>query len=218
MKGRVGAAQKQKALQYFQSVACEYETQISRGPLKQLRSLERSAVCDLVFGSMGSLTGKSFLDVGCGSGFYSREAKRRGMHVTSIDAVPEMIDAIDESVDVARVDDVERSLLGSSFDRVLCAGVLDFVVDPERAFSNLARWTAEGGQMVLLLPHSGWGGKIYQLEKSFFGIQVNLFSEEWVRGLAAGEGLKVVEIKSPLPTNRVYRLVRPLVPKLQSCP
>jgi 2-polyprenyl-3-methyl-5-hydroxy-6-metoxy-1,4-benzoquinol methylase len=46
-----------------------------------------------------------------------------------------------------RLRDVEDLRGIGTFDRVVCAGVLDFVVDPDLAFANVCRLVASGGRL-----------------------------------------------------------------------
>ena len=147
--------------------------------------------------------GLSLADVGCGTGFYALEAKRVGMRVCAIDVVPEMLAELQGIVDEVKVRDVESLADSGPFDRVICAGVLDFVADPACAFRNLCGLVAAGGRLVVLAPRMGPGGWLYRVEKFCVGLRVNLFDVEWLISRASENGLRVAQMRTPLPGNIV---------------
>ena len=191
------AAHKRRALRHYARIAPAYDRRVTRGPLLHLRRRERSAV----LGMARLAPGLSLADVGCGAGFYALEAKRRGLRVCAIDAVPEMLVHLQGKVDEVRLRDVETLTDAAPFDRVICAGVLDFVADPELAFSRLCGAVAPGGRLVVLVPRTGPGGWLYRAEKLCFGLRVNLFDSRWFAARAGLHGLRVSEVRTPLPGN-----------------
>jgi 2-polyprenyl-3-methyl-5-hydroxy-6-metoxy-1,4-benzoquinol methylase len=198
------ARQKDRALDYYSRIADGYHRRVARGPLRVLRNRERAAVLELA----RLLPGLSLADVGCGSGYYALEAKRRGLRVCAMDAVPEMLAQLDGYVDEVRLVDVEALSAWRAFDRVICAGVLDFVADAERAFANLCALVAPGGWLVVLAPCAGPGGWLYRAEKMLFGLRVNVFEPSWLKERAHRYGLRPAELRRPLPFNVALSAMR----------
>ncbi len=200
----VDARDKSRALGYFRGRAAGYGERVSAGLLSVLRERERRAVLE----GLALEPGRTLIDVGCGGGFYALAAKGAGLEVTALDALAEMVDGLRGRVDRAVVGDVE-SLDGlGRYDRVVCAGVLEFVLDPGSAFSNLARLVAPGGRLVLLVP-SGVGGRvIYRIEKRLAGFRVNVFAMRWLEERGREAGLTPRSSVRPLPTNLVMTLER----------
>jgi SAM-dependent methyltransferase len=151
---------------------------------------------------------RSLVDVGCGPGFYALRGKRAGLFTCAVDAVSEMLDGVRSRVDVALMADLEALSLERTYDRVICAGVLDFVASPDVAMSHLASLVEPGGRLVLLVPLHGRGALFYRLEKTLVGLQVNLFDADWLIEHAARHGLKFVESRRPLPWNGAFLFVR----------
>jgi 2-polyprenyl-3-methyl-5-hydroxy-6-metoxy-1,4-benzoquinol methylase len=195
--GVLRAPEKKRALTYYSRIANGYHRRVARGPLSPLRHRERSTVLELA----RLVPGLSLADVGCGSGYYALEAKRRGLRVCAIDAVPEMIAQLDGHVDEVRLGDLESLPPWNAFDRVICAGVLDFVANVEQAFANLCALVAPGGWLVVLAPCAGPGGWLYRAEKALFGLRVNLFEPGWLQQHARECGLRPAELRRPLPFN-----------------
>ena len=67
-------------LYFYDTIADRFDELVNAYDLR--RRLE--IVFDELLGP-GDLTGRTVLDVGCGSGWFSREAARRGARVTSLD-------------------------------------------------------------------------------------------------------------------------------------
>lgn len=199
------APEKKRALTYYSRIALGYHRRVARGPLSPLRNRERTMVLELA----RLVPGLSLADVGCGSGFYALEAKRRGLRVCAIDAVPEMLAQLDGQVDEVRLGDLESLSPWSAFDRVICAGVLDFVADAEEAFANLCALVAPGGWLVVLAPSAGPGGWLYKAEKALFGLRVNLFEPAWLQERARRYGLRPADLRRPLPGNLALSARRP---------
>jgi 2-polyprenyl-3-methyl-5-hydroxy-6-metoxy-1,4-benzoquinol methylase len=197
---------KQRALDHYARIADGYHERVEQGPvLGALRRRERGVVLDLA----QLAPGLSLADVGCGNGFYALEAKRRGARVCAIDAVPEMLAGLAGSVDDVRLRDVEQLGCIGTFDRVVCAGVLDFVVDPDLALANICGLVARNGRLVLLAPCVGPAGSLYRAEKLLLGFRVNLFTRAWFVARAATHGLRLVQVRRPLPWNIAIAAVRP---------
>jgi SAM-dependent methyltransferase len=106
------------------------------------------------------LRGKSVLDLGCGYGYFSLEAARRGAaRVLGVDISADNVlnarrFAAAGSLPVEfRQGDVESEPLGESFDYVICLNVLHFLRSPSEMLSRLAAVTRE----CLLLEVAGLG-------------------------------------------------------------
>jgi ubiquinone/menaquinone biosynthesis C-methylase UbiE/putative flippase GtrA len=201
---------KQRALAHFDltSRGAGYDAWASKGPLRYMRERQWSRV---IQAAELDRPGLSLIDVGCGGGQFARYVKRAGCRVVAIDAVPGMIEGVKADVDEAFVADVETLTLTSSFDRVMCSGVLDFVVDPARAFGNLCRLTDLNGLLVVQVPRNGVWGWMYRADKARWRIKVNLFTVEWLERHARTNGLRVASVSYPLPYNMVvaFRRVAP---------
>lgn len=201
----VDAATKLAIVNYFDRLAVgNRHTTFGRlvGPIVRR---ERLLVCDLAV----MVRGLTLLDVGCGVGYYALRAKAHGMRVTATDISPAMVHQIAGSIDDAFVSDVETLRLDCRFDRVVCAGVLAFVTDPEQALERLAGHVAPGGVLVILVPSLGLGGLLYRSERRRHGIDINLFSPSWFEQAAPKVDLQISHVGRPFLHSLVIRLERP---------
>ncbi len=123
----------------------------------------RQAVLSLQEMGLGELRGKSFLDVGCGSGLFSLAARRLGAHVHSFDVDPESVATTRALKSAFAADDqdwvveqgsvLDPSYVNSlgSFDCVYSWGVLHHTGDMWQAIDNVLNLVAPGGSLYLAL-------------------------------------------------------------------
>jgi 2-polyprenyl-3-methyl-5-hydroxy-6-metoxy-1,4-benzoquinol methylase len=191
-------ANKQKAIETFERVSERYNRAVERGPLKWLRDRERNRILELC---RLDTPGGTLIDVGCGAGFYSLYAKRAGYRVHSVDASTGMVMRLSGQVDEIEVADLESLEPHATYDRVLCTGVLDFVLDAGQALHNLAALVAPGGRLIVQFPHRGIGGMLYRVGKRLFGVRTRLYRSARIREMLEREGLRFVGSCRPSPTH-----------------
>lgn len=204
---RVELEDKMNAIAYYDKISTDYDETVSKGILKYPRDRERNIVLKL---AKFDRPGDSMIDVGCGAGFFALAAKKAGMYVHAVDTSTGMVMKLSGKVDEIEVADVETMEIERTFDRVVCAGVLDFVMNPEKAFCNLCRLVGPGGRLIILSPRRGLGGLFYRYEKKAFGIKrINLYQRAWYENLGKQCGLNLIECVHPLPTNMAVVFERP---------
>jgi len=130
---------------------------------------------------VGDLTGKSFLDIGCGSGLFSVAASALGAkRVVAFDIDPECISTaknllkdihqwdpqIREDVLEFSVDSIlnENPALGV-FDVVYSWGVLHHTGDMYRAFAAVARLVAKRGLLAIAIYNKHFTSPVWKLIK-----------------------------------------------------
>jgi len=104
------------------------------------------------------------LDIGCGQGTQALALARRGHRVTGLDSSAQLLADFRATLDAepAEVGDRVRLVHGdagkiadlfapSSFDAVLCQGVLMYFPDPDPLLDGIARVVAPGGIVSLLV-------------------------------------------------------------------
>lgn len=129
---------------------------IIRGHLDRYRTELTDAV---VLDAVGDCTGLSVLDAGCGEGYMSREAARRGAaSVLGIDRSPRLIaaarDAAETPATVFTEGDVTGLPAGSgSFDLVIANHLLNDLPDVDAPIAEFARVLRPGGRLVAIMLH-----------------------------------------------------------------
>lgn len=122
------------------------------------------------FDRLGLLPGERVLDLGCGAGRHAFECLRRGAHVVALDAddievkgVTALMAAMAEAGEVpsggagvaVRGDALRLPFPDGSFDRVVCAEVLEHLPEDGRAMAELARVLRPGGTIAVTVPRYG---------------------------------------------------------------
>ncbi len=116
---------------------------------------------DIVFRDLlgaDDLQGLSVLDVGCGSGWFSREAHRRGARVTSLDIALQLLHETRRKVDTGRVnaDACALPFADASFDLVISSECIEHTLDPRLALAEIHRVTRPGGRLLVTVPNQAW--------------------------------------------------------------
>ncbi|MBX9761214.1 MAG: class I SAM-dependent methyltransferase [Beijerinckiaceae bacterium] len=143
------------AVQFHDAIAHGWDVRYLRGSFAR----RAAAITSQALPSIPS-AGK-WLDVGCGSGFFSRRLAALGHSVIGIDASPAMIAAANHAAHEAGAADLQFQVSGAQkiqfeaqhFDGCLCLSVLEYVDDPAKCVSEIARVTAPGGMLILTAPN-----------------------------------------------------------------
>ena len=103
--------------------------------------------------------GEEVLDIGCGSGIYTRVLVERGAKVTATEFTPATlavakrnVGELGDDVDFRLEDAQSLALPDGRFDKVLLTEVIEHVPQPERAIAEAARVLRPGGVLVVSTP------------------------------------------------------------------
>ncbi|MDE3175858.1 MAG: methyltransferase domain-containing protein [Pseudomonadota bacterium] len=145
-----------------------------------------------------------WLDVGCGSGVFSRLLARGGAEVLGLDGSPAMVEAArgaggaGVSFEVGRVEEV--GALARTFDGAICLSVLEYLAQPDEALAAIAGRVKPGGRIAVSLPNRGSTLRLAQrLARGVAGAKAFAYLDSsrhlWTRAeaarLAQGAGLEV---------------------------
>jgi glycosyltransferase involved in cell wall biosynthesis len=96
------------------------------------------------------------LDLGCADGALGQRIRTLGHHVTGVDV--ERFDGVEERLDSFIQADLEHGIpdsVGSGYDIVLCADVIEHVRDPRQLLHDAGRLVAAGGSVIASIPNFG---------------------------------------------------------------
>lgn len=128
-----------------------------------------------------SLEGKTFLDIGCGSGLFSLAARRLGARVHSLDYDPHSVACARElkrrffpddhqwSIEPGSILDREYIAGLGTYDIVYSWGVLHHTGEMWNAFANALLPVADGGTFFIAIYNDqGWRSKAWRLLKKIY--------------------------------------------------
>lgn len=144
-----------------------------RGPNRRLRERETAAVK----AAIAPVNGLEILELGCGNGWYLEQLLSMGPSAyVGCDRHPrvQLPESTHTEVSVFSAD-IGRLKLERRFDRVLCAGLLEFLPEPEQLLSALPGLLKPGGRAVLVYPEEGLAGTVYRLFHRRNGYEIRLF-------------------------------------------
>ena len=151
-------------------------------------TVERAALLDAV----GPLVGRRVLDVGCGTGRFTRAFEQAGAEVTGLDADAGMLDLAHERVegDLVAGDAHRLPVEANAVDVAVAITLLEFVDEPRAVVDELVRVTRPGGRVVLaaLNRASPWGVAHVRELRGPAWSAARLLSPRQLRGLLADHG------------------------------
>ncbi len=192
-----------KSRQYFDKVAPKYRNMTSSGIIGKVREREMKSVMRM----LSPKPCESILDAGCGSGFYSLRIKSVGAIVLGVDSSPRMVHEARKIGIHAELCDLESLNLGLKFDKILCAGVLEFCRDPLKVIRRLRAHLREEGIIVFLIPTCSLGGIFYKLYHLSHGLNIILFPLGEIEELLRKADLKIVAVEKTAPFGHLIKTV-----------
>ena len=96
------------------------------------------------------------LDLGCADGALGQRIRTLGHHVTGVDV--DRFDGVEERLDDFIQADLEHGIpdsVGSGYDIVLCADVIEHVRDPRQLLHDAGKLVAAGGSVIASVPNFG---------------------------------------------------------------
>lgn len=168
----------------------------------------------IITAMFGELPPSRVLDVGCSGGQLSKLITEAGHKVTGLDVVeiPGVRDTVAEFV----LADLEKGLVdqvGTGYDVVVAADVIEHVSDPQQLLSEMAQVVRPGGEVIISTPNFGhWysRGRValglfdYDRRGILDATHLRFFMRRGLRRLFDRAGLKLVELNySGLPFSVV---------------
>ncbi|MBT3921248.1 MAG: class I SAM-dependent methyltransferase [Nitrospina sp.] len=187
-------------IKYFNEVAGKYNDKSRKGVWAFLRRLEATAVLK----AMTAFEGMTCIELGCGAGYYThRLASFNPSLLVAVDIAENMLEQLNDSR-IKRVRaDIEEIKFAAAFDRVLCAGAIEFLSDINKFFSNLKKLLSHSGKAVLLVPRKGVLGSFYKAFHRAHSVQVSLYGIDELKVRLDANHLKIDALLRPTPMSYV---------------
>jgi cyclopropane fatty-acyl-phospholipid synthase-like methyltransferase len=176
-------------MNYFDKKASAYQMRSERGIWKKWRQQERLAVFEL----LQMFPDCRLFEVGSGAGYYLRALSDLGFKkISGCDRSEAMARVCREDGLVVDAGDYSQMNLSADTNRILAAGVLEFVPNISSFFIWAKKNTKEGALLVLLIPQMNWRGKLYQIFHQANGNKVYLRSLAEIKKLAQAAGWEFI--------------------------
>jgi len=200
-EGRVS----ERVRSYFDGRAAGYREAFSRGLLGAVRKRERR----LLFALLDPQAGDSVLDAGSGPGLDADRLRALGCRVKAVDLSPNMVREAQRAGIDAEVADLHGLALGTVFDKILCAGSLEFCASPSTVLARLADHLRPGGRLVVLFPLRSVVGVLYRSYHRLSGARARLFGASEIEAELERVGLRVRERERATPFSAVVAAEKP---------
>lgn len=189
---------------YFDYQAGKYLENSNKGIWAFLRKKEKDAVLK----ALEPFAGMRCIDLGCGAGYYT--------HLL-LSYSPSLMVGVDRSLpmlthlyhkDILRAQaDIQTVAFKKPFDRVLCAGALEFLDSIDPFLENAKTFLAQNGLLTILLPKRGILGFFYKFYHLSHSVPIHLFSYRKLENKLNKYGFKLQEITCPTPITYVLKVV-----------
>ncbi|OHB86717.1 MAG: hypothetical protein A3J73_06045 [Planctomycetes bacterium RIFCSPHIGHO2_02_FULL_38_41] len=180
--------------QYWSNQAEGYSSIHNKGLRAWLRKKE---ICANIF--LLDLKSSEFvLDAGCGSGITTKILLGDDRKVVGVDFADAMILEAKKNGLSAYVEDISVMDLKQRFDKILSAGVFEYLDEPEKALLNLKKHLNPSGTIVLSAPRKNFAGYGYKTMHYLKGINVVLYSKADFSRLLLRCGFKLINFKKTL--------------------
>jgi SAM-dependent methyltransferase len=190
---------------YFSARAIDYQARSTRFPWAWVRTRELNAVRSL----LGDVAGLDTLELGAGTGFYTRELVRCGArHVWAVDLSEAMLANLPGGPITPVLDNATAIQLGRYCPVILSAGMIEFVTEPARVLANAAEHTETGARFIILAPRDNMFGQLYRRFHRSHGLDVHLFDQGWFETHAPRSDWRVAAIVPVPPFSLAVRLHR----------
>jgi 2-polyprenyl-3-methyl-5-hydroxy-6-metoxy-1,4-benzoquinol methylase len=179
--------------EYYDVIAKRYSEMITSGIGGTMKRREKDCLMRL----LSPTKGEKILDAGCGSGFYAKLIRNSGAAVLCVDISPGMVDVAKKAGMEAEVHDVQFLDLHKEFDKILCAGPLEFCKEPSKALQSLRKHLKKDGCIVLSVLNVSIIGLVYRVYHLSHGFTINLFSLRRIATLLRQADFRIEAVERP---------------------
>ncbi len=188
-----------------------------------MNSLRRKKILELT----GPLTGQRILDIGCASGYLSKELKQADNFVAGIDISSRHVQELMNDLDCFECLNIEndqwpQSFIDHKFDLVIMAEVIEHMFDPLGFMIKVKHILKDDGIMIITTPNFLlWNNRIRMLlgqygekEKLFDRSHINLMSYNGLEKVLKDAEFKIIEENNIWYPNKLEQIKNILSPNL----
>ena len=211
----------QKIIDSWNANAANWIEIIGNNGIESRRLVTNQAIVDIVV----NCNPASVLDVGCGEGWLAKELQDKGIAMTGVDVIPELIEKAKQKVKgdfiVAAYDDIvsEKIVFSKLFDAIVINFALIAKESTENLLASIPRYLAPGGKLFIQTLHpdgrrslndyttgwkeGSWDGLGEQFTKPYQWYFRTL--EDWLAllGKSGFSKIKVTEVLHPVSAKQL---------------
>ncbi|MBI1929030.1 class I SAM-dependent methyltransferase [Candidatus Poribacteria bacterium] len=146
---------------FYEQFAGEFDRRMNRYDLnKRLRIIFEEMLTDK------ELTGKSLLDAGCGTGWFSQKAVECDADVTALDVGEHLLEEVRKKYQalgphyavplLVKGDICDMEFADNTFDYVISTEVIEHTPNPRKALQEMHRVLKHNGVLLLTVPNRIW--------------------------------------------------------------
>ncbi len=138
---------------FYDTIAEDFDRIMNRYDLQR----RVDTIFDTILGRH-DLRGRTLLDAGCGTGWFSQRAWERGAQVTALDIGPRLLREVRAKCPARTVcgDVLNMQFDDGAFDVVVSSECIEHTRNPARAVRELVRVCRPGGLIVITCPNRFW--------------------------------------------------------------
>ncbi len=194
-----------KVIHHFDKKSEKYDLNSKTLPWSLIRYFESNIILKLV----GKIKNKEILDVGSGSGYYSKiMIKNKAKIVFALDASQKMLNQIKDKKVKKICQNAESFLIKKKFEVIICAGLLEFVNSPQKVLKNIRRVSRTNSKLIILYPSNNFLAKIYKFYHLRNGVKIILFDDNKIKNIFKNTGWKILKSKNIFFSN--VMLLKPI--------
>ena len=177
---------------YFDKKASNYNYNSYSFPWSIIRNLEAKSVVKLI----GNIKNSCVFDIGSGSGFYTKlMINNKAKKVYALDGSKKMLNNIHVKNVIKINKNAEKFQLNRKFNKIICAGLLEFVDSPELILKNIKKHALKDCRLVILCPSDNLLGKLYKFYHFKNKIKIKLFNINEFAKILKKTGWSIISTK-----------------------
>jgi len=185
----------QKSPDYFDKLEDKFDAYIDDYDVQRRKYLIFSILLENI-----DTKGKKVLEVGCGTGRFSKPLKEQGAELTVLDIGENLVRSVSENLRCEGVvgDACKLPFEDKTFDIIISSECIEHTLDPDEAIKEICRLCRRGGCVCLTTPNKLWYPVLVLSERlglrKFSGIENWIFPSKAQRIMRAN-GIKDIKLR-----------------------
>ena len=163
-----------KIINHFSKISLIYDKKSNSFPWKYIRNFEAK-----MFKKM--ISKKKYykgLDLGSGSGFYTKILKKNCKKLVAVDYSSNMLKNIKDDKIIKINEDANKIRLNQKFDIIICLGIFEFNKNYKKIYQTVKVHSKKNTNIILMMPYKNLFSFFYYLFHRLHGISLNIHAKK----------------------------------------